>query len=118
MTGALWAILLALMAVVSAVSFYAGYRSARSYLSAAQAVLRLTNAVAEQNNSFGAALDKSTTQDALLRKSVEHLTEVVDARQRAVEDSILLVLQGLERSGIARSASRAPGRQVGEKGPE
>lgn len=111
-------LLLALIAAVGAACFYAGWRSAASYLQAARAVSEVTNAVASQSNSFTSALDKADAEYALLRKEVERNTEVLGANQKNVEEALLTLFQGFERSGLVRSARPAPGRQVGEASTE
>jgi hypothetical protein len=81
-------------------------------------VSELTNAIAEQSNSYGAALDKSTSEYALLRAAVNSNTEVVGDKLGRIEDSLVTLFTGFQRAGIVGSPGRSPGRQVGEKGPE
>jgi len=117
MTEALWVLPLGLT-VVAAAGFFAGWRSARAYLQAAEAVSAITNAVADQANAVAAAMDKVKSETALLRAAVDRNTAAVDSKLKAVEDVVITLFQGFERAGIVRGTRAAPGRQVGETGPE
>ena len=68
-----------LIPVLLAAGFYAGWRSARSYLQAAQAVSSVTNAVASQSNSFTSTMDKTEATCHDLKVAVDRNTEVMDA---------------------------------------
>lgn len=123
-TDLIW--LLALIAAVGAACFYAGWRSAAAYLPAAQAVGDLATRSVAQANEFSsdrdkmtAALDRSDADVASLRHAVEANTETLETRHKAVEDALLTLFTGLERAGLARSASTRPvPRQVGERDAE
>jgi hypothetical protein len=107
-----------LISVVGAACFYGGWRAASAYLSAATAVSAISASIVAQSNDFTSSLDKAKAEGASLRADVNRLTEVVNVRQGNVEEAVRSLLQGLERSGIARSPRATPGRQVGEEGPQ
>lgn len=114
MTEALW--LLLMTAAVGAGCFYAGWRSALSYLEAAKAISAVTNAVASQSNEFSSTLDKAALESALLKRSVDELSKAVDERSRAVEDALGLLLVGFQRANVIPTSRPGVGRQVGEEG--
>lgn len=111
--AALW--LLALASAIGAGCFYAGWRAAAAYLNAAKAVSEISGVAVQQANSFARSLDSSRETLSSLERAVAKNTEVMDARQRALEDALLTLFQGLERAGLARSGTtRTLARQVGE----
>jgi hypothetical protein len=118
-------LLLLLVVSVGAGCFWAGWCSAASYLHAARAVSDVTNAVAAQSNDFTSTLDKATAEAASLRVAVDNLggvslrnSQAVEAKLGDVEGAMVTLFQGFERAGLVRSSRPAPGRQVGEAGPE
>lgn len=115
MTEALW--LLLLISAVGAACFYAGWRAAAAYLPAARAVSDVAAAAIQQSNAFGSTLDNNAGELASLRSAIDQNTKALEERNRAVEDALHALFQGLERSGLAR-APRATPRQVGEAPPE
>jgi NaMN:DMB phosphoribosyltransferase len=116
MTDPLW--LLALIAAVGAGCFFAGWRSARAYLQAAESVSAITNAVADQANATREALDKQTAEYALLRAALNQNTKVIDEKIQDVETAMVTLFQGFERAGIVKRPKSGPGLQVGEASEE
>jgi len=115
-TETLW--LLLLISAVGAGCFYAGWRSAAAYLSAASAVSTQTNMVIAQSNSYSVALDKAQAESASLRAAVDRQSEALVGKQRDIEAALQAIFVGFERAGVVRSQARAVGRQVGETGTE
>jgi len=123
MIDALW--LLLLIAAVSSASFYAGWRSASSYLNAAQAVNSVTNAVVKQANEHAesnakviSALDNLVGSLAVLKDANGRQADAIASKLGDFEAALLTLFQGFERAGIVRSARPTPGKQVGEISPE
>ena len=122
----LWFLLL--IAAVGAGCYYAGWRAATGYLTAASAVGELATTTARQAHdfaaqanasavltaSFGAALDRTTAGMSSLQADAAKHAEAQDGRYKDVSDVLKLLFTGLERSGAVKAPSRTPARQVGE----
>jgi len=99
--------------------FYAGWRSAAAYLSAARSVSDVTGAAVAQVNAASATLDRTESALASLKGALEANTTTLEQRHRSVEEALLALFSGLERAGLARSPeARRAARQVGESTPD
>lgn len=117
---------LALLALaLAAAAYYSGWRSARAYLQAAQAVSDVTNAVAKESNEHAFAGERVVDQlakfeTALLSSTAQlkALEENASVNTAKVQEAFIDLFQGFERAGIVRSSRPTPGRQVGERPPD
>jgi len=114
------------IATVAAGGYYAGWRSARSHLEAAervyisvQTVNALNNAIAKTWNENNSALDGLKGEAASLRAVIDSMDKNggrrLDNVEAAVGELVIAVGRGF---GVSTGARNAPGRQVGEKAPE
>lgn len=116
MIDALWVLIL--LAAVGAGCFYAGWRSAHSYLEAARAVAEIASAAATQSSAFSSSLDKTQAEAASLRVAIERNAQATETKLDNVEAALVTLFQGFERAGMVRSATPRPGPQVGEPSRE
>lgn len=104
-----------LLVAVAAGSGYVGWRAAHAYLEGAQAVLHATRSVAE----MAGVLDKTREELASSRVAGELHRRAMEASFENVRGAVEALLHAFQQfTGSRGTASRTPGRQVGEASPE
>lgn len=115
---------LVLLAIVGALCYFAGWRSARAYTEAATAIEKISKSTLDHAEQFALTLDKHHSSNESLREEVEalrlaqgELAEVTAEHRERITQSMEAVITGLRGSGYAPEASTKRGgfpAQVGE----
>jgi hypothetical protein len=113
-----WIVFALLLSAVAGGAFYAGWRSARAYLNAAQAIAEQTKALADLANTYNRTLEADEREVAQFRKAMNENTVLIVDKLGELEAATMSMVRGWERAGVTRPARATPGRQVGEAGPE